>query len=77
AVLLAEYRTELSGRFLLPPVDPALPRSLASKQGLYEACRAHGVDTPETSFPESPADVAEFARHARFPVIVKNREAFV
>ncbi len=76
AVLVAEHAAQLAGRFLLPRVDPALPRRLASKQGLHELCLMHGVPTPQAVFPESYADIAAFAETARFPVVAKNREAF-
>ncbi|MGW1026621.1 carboxylate--amine ligase [Streptomyces sp. NPDC002577] len=65
------------GGFLFPRVDPALPRRLASKQGLHELCVEHGIPSPAAVFPESQADIEKFAAEARFPVIAKNREAFV
>ncbi|MEU2056044.1 ATP-grasp domain-containing protein [Streptomyces bungoensis] len=77
AVLIAEHQGELAGSFLFPPVDPALPRRLASKQGLHELCAEHGVVSPSAAFPESYQEVAAFADTARFPVVAKNREAFV
>ncbi|MFD8909977.1 ATP-grasp domain-containing protein [Streptomyces sp. NPDC059575] len=77
AVLIAEHQDALAGPFLFPRVDPALPRRLASKQGLHELCQEHGIATPVTVFPRSYAEVAEFAERARFPVVAKNREAFV
>lgn len=77
AVLIAEHQGELAGSFLFPPVDPALPRRLASKQGLHELCAEHGVVSPPAAFPESYQEVAAFADTARFPVVAKNREAFV
>ncbi len=78
AVLVAEHAGVLAetGRFLLPPVRAGLPRRLASKQGLHELCLRHGVPSPSAAFPDSPLEVAEFARTARFPVVAKNREAF-
>jgi D-aspartate ligase len=76
AVLLAEHAGELSEHFLLPQVAPGLPRQLASKQGLYELCRAHGVPTPASAFPSTPAELAQFAREATFPVVAKNLEAW-
>ncbi|MZD04539.1 ATP-grasp domain-containing protein [Streptomyces sp. SID5785] len=77
AVLLAEHQEPLrAAGFLLPPVEPGLPRRLASKQGLHELCGEHGIASPVAAFPESAADVARFAATARFPVIAKNREAF-
>ncbi|MEV0639220.1 ATP-grasp domain-containing protein [Streptomyces sp. NPDC050619] len=77
AVLIAEHQDELGGRFLFPRVDPGLPRRLASKQGLHELCVEHGISSPSAAFPQSYDDVAAFAERARFPVVAKNREAFV
>ncbi|MFQ6145349.1 ATP-grasp domain-containing protein [Streptomyces seoulensis] len=77
AVLIAEHQGALAGPFLFPPVEPGLPRRLASKQGLHELCVEHGVPSPAAAFPGSYDDIAAFAETARFPVVVKNREAFV
>ncbi|MFJ3639074.1 ATP-grasp domain-containing protein [Streptomyces sp. NPDC090108] len=77
AVLIAEHQDALAGPFLFPRVDPALPRRLASKQGLHELCAEHGIASPEAAFPESYEEIAAFADKARFPVVAKNREAFV
>jgi predicted ATP-grasp superfamily ATP-dependent carboligase len=77
AVLLAEHASRLSAHFLLPDVQPSLPRKLASKQGLYELCREHGVPTPGSAFPATPAALASFASQASFPVVAKNLEAWV
>ncbi|MFF0158660.1 ATP-grasp domain-containing protein [Streptomyces sp. NPDC005263] len=77
AVLIAEHQGELGDRFLFPRVDPVLPRRLASKQGLHELCVEHGIPSPSAAFPRSYDDVVDFAEKARFPVVAKNREAFV
>ncbi|AGS71127.1 hypothetical protein B446_21575 [Streptomyces collinus Tu 365] len=77
AVLIAEHQDDLAGPFLFPRVDPALPRRLASKQGLHELCVEHGVASPTAAFPESYEEITAFADEARFPVVAKNREAFV
>ncbi|MDJ0464368.1 ATP-grasp domain-containing protein [Streptomyces sp. H27-C3] len=77
AVLIAEHQDALAGPFLFPRVDAPLPRRLASKQGLHELCVEHGVPSPAAVFPESYADVEAYAAVARFPVVAKNREAFV
>ncbi|CUW30408.1 carboxylate--amine ligase [Streptomyces reticuli] len=77
AVLIAEHQDDLAGSFLFPRVDPALPRRLASKQGLHELCAEHGVASPAAAFPRSYEDIVAFADTARFPVVAKNREAFV
>ncbi len=72
AVLVAEQAAELSEYFLFPPIDPGLPRALASKQKLYEMCRRHGIPAPVTSSPATGSDLAAFAQNATFPVVVKN-----
>lgn len=46
AVLLAENADRLAEWFVLPPVPPALPRTLASKEGLHRVCQEYGVPTP-------------------------------
>jgi predicted ATP-grasp superfamily ATP-dependent carboligase len=67
----------LAGPFLFPRVDAKLPRRLASKQGLHELCVEHGIPSPAAAFPRSYEDIAAFAETARFPLVAKNREAFV
>ncbi|MEU3352724.1 ATP-grasp domain-containing protein [Streptomyces sp. NPDC037389] len=76
AVLIAEHAESLAGRFLFPPVEPGLPRRLASKQGLHELCVEHGVPAPATLFPASFEEIEKYASVATFPVVAKNREAF-
>nr|WP_203643181.1 ATP-grasp domain-containing protein [Streptomyces sp. SID14478] len=77
AVLIAEHQEPLAeAGYLFPRVERELPRSLASKQGLHELCGEHGIPSPAAAFPDSYADVEEFAEKARFPVVAKNREAF-
>ncbi|MBR7677597.1 ATP-grasp domain-containing protein [Streptomyces daliensis] len=77
AVLIAEHQDALAEWFLFPAVEPGLPRRLASKQGLHELCAEHGVASPAAAFPESYEEVERFAARARFPLVAKNREAFV
>lgn len=77
AVLIAEHQEELGERFLFPRVDAKLPRRLASKQGLHELCVEHGIPSPAAAFPQSYEEILAFAESARFPIVAKNREAFV
>lgn len=77
AVLIAEHQDALAGSFLFPRVAPELPRRLASKQGLHELCAEHGIASPAAAFPQSYDDILAFADTARFPVVAKNREAFL
>jgi predicted ATP-grasp superfamily ATP-dependent carboligase len=77
AVLIAEHADELRDLFLFPQVEAGLPRSVASKQDLHELCVEHGMPSLAAGFPESYEDVERFAAEAAFPVVAKNREAFV
>ena len=77
AVFLAEHAEVLREWFLLPAIAPDLPRRLASKRGLFLACREHDVPTPDAVFPESFEEVAGFAKGAIFPIVVKNVDPFV
>ena len=76
AVLIAEHADDLRGAFISPDVEPALPRRLASKRGLYELCTEHGVPTPWAAFPTNADELDRVASEATFPVVVKNLEAF-
>lgn len=77
AVLIAEHAGELSDYFLFPPVPSGLPRKLASKWGLYELCCEHGIPAPKSVFPSTADELAAFAAHGTFPVVVKNAESWV
>ncbi|MEV0557464.1 ATP-grasp domain-containing protein [Streptomyces sp. NPDC050597] len=77
AVLIAEHQADLADRFLFPRVEAGLPRRLASKQGLHELCLEHGIPSPESVCPESYEEIEDFAAKAAFPLVAKNREAFV
>ncbi len=72
ASLLAEHAGELREHFLLPRVEPGLPRRLASKRGLYELCREHDIPTPRTVFGGPGTDLAALAGQLSFPVVAKN-----
>ncbi|MER7398552.1 ATP-grasp domain-containing protein [Streptomyces sp. NPDC000151] len=76
AVLIAEHADVLGDRFLFPRTRSGLSRRLASKQGLHELCTEHGIPSPRAAFPQTQADIEDFAAQARFPVVAKNREAF-
>jgi predicted ATP-grasp superfamily ATP-dependent carboligase len=74
AVLLAEYADKLRPQFLLPPVPADLPRTLASKKGLFELCVGHAVPTPRTMFPTNLDEAMAYTRELSYPVIAKNAE---
>jgi D-aspartate ligase len=77
AVLLAENSGELADWFVSPRVPGGLVRMLASKRGMQELCRRHGIPTPEARFPSSVDEVVAFAERALFPVVVKNVEPWI
>jgi predicted ATP-grasp superfamily ATP-dependent carboligase len=77
AVLLAEHTAELSEYFLFPRIDPELPRTLASKQKLYDLCRRYDIPAPVTASPATGAELVAFAQQATFPVVVKVAEPWV
>ena len=74
AVALAERADELRGHFLLPQVPRDLPRTLATKQGMFGLCRTYGVPTPQTFCPGSIEEAVDQARQLTYPVIAKNAE---
>jgi predicted ATP-grasp superfamily ATP-dependent carboligase len=76
AVLLAEHAADFAPEFILPAIASSLPRTLASKRGLYDTCVEFGFPTPQAVFPESFSDVEAFASSALFPVVVKNDAPF-
>jgi D-aspartate ligase len=71
AVFVAEYASELSAYFIFAKNDPALVRTLISKQGMYELARKHGIPTAFTVFPRSIYDVVTYAQGASYPVMLK------
>jgi D-aspartate ligase len=77
AILLAEHAVALQANFLFPHQPSMLPRLLANKRELYLLCNKTGVPCPDTEFPVSIADVHEFVKHARFPVVVKAAESWL
>jgi predicted ATP-grasp superfamily ATP-dependent carboligase len=77
AVLVGEGRDALRDYFVLPEVPDHLPRSLASKRGLYELCRRYGVTTPTTAFPTSMEQLEASLEDLTFPVVVKNTDPWL
>jgi D-aspartate ligase len=74
AVLIAEHASSLQDYFLFPEVPAGLPRELASKQRLFELCRARDIPAPLTMRPRTRAELESFAADAVFPVVIKNAE---
>jgi predicted ATP-grasp superfamily ATP-dependent carboligase len=77
AILIAEHAAALEEWFIFPRPPAALPRTVASKKGLYQLCKRLGVPCPEAVFPQSRADVEAFLEYAMFPVVVKGAEGWL
>ena len=76
AVFVAEHADDLAPWFVTPGVEPGLPRRLASKRGLHDACVELGVPVPRALFPGSLQEVEAFADRVTFPVVAKNVDPF-
>jgi D-aspartate ligase len=77
AILVAEHAAALGEWFVFPRPPASLPRTVASKRGLYHLCKRLGVPCPEAVVPRSRPDVEAFLERARFPVVVKGAEAWL
>ncbi|WP_300604443.1 hypothetical protein [Trebonia sp.] len=71
AIFLAEHGAPLRGRFLFPEPPRELPRLLAGKYSLHQACRELGVPSPRAELPESAVAARGFATATGYPVIAK------
>lgn len=71
AWLLARFREPLAQRFRLYQPDVHAVFALLNKRLLAEHAQAVGLATPRTWFPETAEDVAQAAREATFPVLLK------
>jgi D-aspartate ligase len=78
AVLVAENARALRSHFLFPTCDDGtLPRRLASKEQLAELCAQTGVPSPLSWAPASLGELRESVDRYRFPLVAKNREAYL
>jgi D-aspartate ligase len=75
AVLVAEQGPQIE-QLVVSAMPVGLARTLASKRGLYELCRLHGIPTANAAFPASLADVFVYAEDGPFPIVVKNLDPF-
>lgn len=72
-LFVARQARELARWFIFPEQPDGLAETLSSKKGMYELCKIHGVPTPETVFPRSPADVEAYIQGGgTFPVMLKS-----
>jgi D-aspartate ligase len=77
AILVAEHAAVLEEWFVFPRPPASLPRTVASKWGLYQLCRRLGVPCAEAVIPQSRPEVEAFLERATFPVVVKGAEAWL
>lgn len=71
AIFLAEHGGDLRRWFLFPDPPGDLPRRLAGKYSLYQACLELGVSSPRAAIPGSLGAAHEFASAAGYPLIAK------
>ena len=71
AIFLAEHGRDLRQWFMFPDPPSHLPRKLAGKYSLYQACLELGMPSPRAAIPSSFSAAREFASAAGYPVIVK------
>ncbi len=67
---IAKFADSLTQHFYLSP-GIALQGLLADKQSQYSLAATHGMPMPRTRQVETDAEVADFAREASFPCLVK------
>ncbi|MFJ8657869.1 ATP-grasp domain-containing protein [Streptomyces sp. NPDC093795] len=71
ALALAEHRTELLGRYLLPDQTPERLVRVADKAALAETCRAFNLPHPRTEIPAGADEAAAMAWSLGLPVVAK------
>jgi len=71
AIFLAEHGRDLRRSFLFPDPPRDLPRRLAGKYSLYQACLELGVACPRAAIPDSAGDAQEFGAAVGYPLIAK------
>ncbi|MFI0366465.1 ATP-grasp domain-containing protein [Actinomadura sp. 1N219] len=71
AIFVAEHADALAPRFAFPHQDPDVPRGVADKGLLLEACARYGIQCPPSRTPASVQDVDDAARDWGLPLIAK------
>jgi len=70
-LFLAANAERLKRGFLFPDQQEGTVRALANKASLFHLAKSHGIPTPETFFPQSKNDLADFLEAANFPLVLK------
>jgi D-aspartate ligase len=71
SVFVDEHAQALEPYFLFPRQPAGLAQALSSKREMYELCRRHEIPTPASAFPESEAELLEYAEQGSFPTVLK------
>ncbi|MBV9437778.1 MAG: carboxylate--amine ligase [Acidobacteria bacterium] len=71
AIFAAEHFETLRHSFIYPQQSAELAHSLVSKKEMYFLAKKHNVPTPDALFPASLDETRQFARAAKFPIMVK------
>ena len=71
AIFLAEHGRDLRQWFMFPDPPSDLPRRLAGKYSLHQACQELGVPSPRAAIPSSFGAARDFAADTGYPVIAK------
>jgi D-aspartate ligase len=71
SVFVDEHAQALEPDFLFPRQRAGLAQALSSKREMYELCIRHGIPTPASAFPESEAELLEYAAQGAFPTVLK------
>ncbi|TMQ92797.1 ATP-grasp domain-containing protein [Actinomadura soli] len=71
AIFVAEHADALAPHFAFPHQDPGVPRSVADKSLLLDACARYGIQCPPSRTPASAREVDEAARELGLPLVAK------
>jgi D-aspartate ligase len=69
--LVMENIDRLREWFIYPQQTLDLINTLADKKNMYFLARQHNIPTPKAAFPQSIADIRDFAKQATYPVMLK------
>lgn len=70
-LFLVANAERLKPEFLFPDQPEETVRALTNKASLFHLAKSHGIPTPETFFPQSKNDLADFLEAATFPLMLK------
>lgn len=71
AIFVAEHADALTPHFVVPHQDPDVPRRVADKALLLEACARHGIAHPPSLTPASAHEVDRAAEKLGLPLVAK------